>query len=63
MGAYSTKLLHYAEKSILNSFKVSPKTHFCLPTGNGATGAFEKLIKIIHLSSNVMKSRKIIIDN
>jgi hypothetical protein len=47
MGAYSTQMLNYAEKSILSSFKVSKNTHFAIPAGSGSTGAFERLIRII----------------
>jgi hypothetical protein len=50
MGHFSTSLLHYAENSILKSFKVSKATHFTVPTGNGATGAFERLTKILRVS-------------
>ncbi len=49
MGKFSTHLLHYSEKSILNSFKVDTKTHVCIATGNGATGAFERLTKILRV--------------
>lgn len=50
MGYFSTQLLHYAETSILKSFKVSKATHFSVPTGNGATGAFERLTKILRVA-------------
>lgn len=50
MGYFSTQMLHYAEISILKSFKVSKATHFSVPTGNGATGAFERLTKILRIA-------------
>ncbi|EGR31066.1 hypothetical protein IMG5_117910 [Ichthyophthirius multifiliis] len=50
MGYFSTQMLHYAEESILASFKVNKSTHFAIPTGNGATGAFERLTKILRIS-------------
>ncbi|KAL4488017.1 hypothetical protein ABPG72_009355 [Tetrahymena utriculariae] len=50
MGYFSTQMLHYAEVSILKSFKVSKATHFSVPCGNGATGAFERLTKILRVA-------------
>lgn len=50
MGYFSTQMLHYAEISILKSFSVTKATHFSVPTGNGATGAFERLTKILRVS-------------
>lgn len=55
MGYFSTQLLHYAEISILKSFSVSKSTHFSVPTGNGATGAFERLTKILRVSEIAKK--------
>jgi selenocysteine lyase/cysteine desulfurase len=57
MGAFSTKLLSYAQASILKSFNVTNKSHFSLPTGYGATGAFERLAKILRIEE--IKKEKI----
>ena len=43
MGAFSTKMHKYAEKSLLKTFSVSTETHFAVPIGSGSTGAFERL--------------------
>lgn len=48
-------MLHYAEISILKSFSVTKATHFSVPTGNGATGAFERLTKILRVSEIAKK--------
>jgi hypothetical protein len=37
----------------LNSFKVTRNTHFAVPAGYGATGAFERMIKILDLNKNI----------
>jgi hypothetical protein len=57
MGRYSTILLCQSEKSILRSFSVSKETHFAIATGNGATGAFERLTKILRISGLIIKER------
>ncbi len=49
MGYFSTEMLHYAEFSILRSFKADKSTHFAIPTGYGATGAFERLTRILRI--------------
>ena len=53
LGNFSTQLMNYAEESILNSFKVTKKTHFAVPAGYGATGAFERMIKILDITKYI----------
>ncbi len=57
MGRYSTLLLCQSQKSILKTFSVSKISHFAIATGNGATGAFQRLTKILRISGTIIKER------